>query len=144
MSARLQLPGAQGSNWMRNASLRSGVLTGIYLSCALVVWLVVANRVPEFEAFAGVRNLAGAVVMILLMAIPVLRFRFVPMRLFVAGLVAWTLLTVTYRAAEMFFSLLESRLGALAWGGVVWLRCCIRVGCRDLHGSAQSPRCANS
>ena len=47
MSARLQLPGAQGSNWMRNASLRSGVLTGIYLSCALVVWLVVANRVPK-------------------------------------------------------------------------------------------------
>jgi hypothetical protein len=113
MSAGLQLPGAQGSNWIRNACLRSGVLTGIYLSCAFVVWLVVANRVPEFEAFAGVRNLAAAVVMILLMAIPVLRFRFVPMRLFVAGLVAWTLLTVTYRAAEMFFSLLESRLGAL-------------------------------
>lgn len=113
MSSRLELQGAQWSNWTRNRSLRSGVLTGIYLSCAFVVWLVVANRVPELEALAGMRNVAAAVIMILLMAIPVLRFRFQPMRLFVAGLVAWTLLTITYRAAEMFFSLLESRLGAL-------------------------------
>jgi len=113
MSPRIQLPGAQGSNWLRNAPLRTGILTGIYLSCAFVVWLVIANRVPELEAFAGMRNLAAGVVMILLSAIPVLRFRFAPMRLFVAGLVAWTLLTITYRAAEIFFSLLESRLGAL-------------------------------
>jgi hypothetical protein len=113
MSPRLQLPDTQWWNWTRNASLRTGVLAGIYLSCAFVAWLVVANRVPELEAFAGVRNLAAAVVMILLMAIPVLRFRFAPMRLFVAGLVAWTLMTITYRAAELFFSLLESRLGAL-------------------------------
>lgn len=113
MSPRVQLPGAQWLSLLRNASLRTGVLTGIYLSCAFVVWLFVANRVPELDAFAGIRNLTAAVVMILLMGIPVLRFRFEPMRLFVAGLVAWTLLTVTYRAAEMFFSLLESRLGAL-------------------------------
>lgn len=113
MLPRVQLPGAQSSSWLRNASLRTGVLTGIYLSCAFVVWLVVANRVPELDAFAGMRDLAAAVAMILLMAIPVLRFRLEPMRLFVAGLVAWTVLTITYRAAEMFFSLLESRLGAL-------------------------------
>jgi len=113
MSSGLQLPGVQSSNWLRNAPLRAGVLTGIYLSCVFVVWLVVANRVPELEAFAGMRNLAAGVAMILVLAIPVLRFRFEPTRLFVAGLVAWTLLTITYRAAEMFFSLLESRLGAL-------------------------------
>ena len=113
MLPRLQLPGTQWWNWTRNASLRAGVLTGIYLSCVFVTWLVVANRVPELEAFAGARNVAAGVVMILLMAIPVLRFRFEPMRLFVAGLVAWTLVTITYRVAEMFFSLLESRLGAL-------------------------------
>ncbi len=113
MSPGLQLPDAKWSSWLRNAPLRTGVLTGIYLSCVFVAWLVVANRVPELEAFAGMRNLGAGVVVILLMAIPVLRFRLDPMRLFVAGLVAWTLLTLTYRAAEMFFSLLESRLGAL-------------------------------
>ena len=113
MSPRLQLLGAHRTNWLRNAWLRTGVLTGIYLSCAFVAWLVVANRVPELEAFAGMRNLVAGVVVVLLMAIPLLRFRFEPMRLFVAGLVAWTLLTAAYRGAEMFFSLLESRLGAL-------------------------------
>lgn len=113
MSPRLQFPGGQWSNWLRNRSLRTGVLTGIYLSCAFVAWLVVANRVPELDAFAGVRNLIAGVVVVLLMAIPVLRFHFEPKRLFVAGLVAWTVLTITYRAAEIFFSLLESRLGAL-------------------------------
>lgn len=113
MSPRLEPPDGQWSNLLRNASLRTGVLTGIYLSCAFVAWLVVANRVPELEAFAGVRNLGAGVVVVLLMAIPVLRFRFEPKRLFVAGLVAWSVLTITYRAAEMFFSLLESRLGAL-------------------------------
>jgi hypothetical protein len=113
MPARIQLSGAPWSNWMRSAPLRTGALTGIYLSCTFIAWLVVANRVPELEAFAGVRNLGGAVAMILLMAIPVLRFRLEPMRLFVSSLVAWTLLTATYRGAEMFFSLLESRLGAL-------------------------------
>ena len=113
MSGRLQLPGPRWSNCLRNAALRTGVLTGIYLSCAFVAWLVVANRVPELEVFAGARNLAASVIVILLMAIPVLRFRLEPLRLFVAGLVAWTLVTVTYRAAELFFSLLESRLGAL-------------------------------
>ncbi len=113
MSPDLQLSDAKWSNWLRNAPLRTGVLTGIYLSCVFVAWLVVANRAHELEAFAAMRNLGAGVVMILLMAIPVLRFRFDPMRLFVAGLVAWTLVTITYRAAEMFFSLLESRLGAL-------------------------------
>ena len=47
------------------------------------------------------------------MAIPVLRFRNEPAKIFVSGLTAWTLLTLAYIAAEMRFSLLESRMGAL-------------------------------
>jgi hypothetical protein len=112
MAARHQLPGMRWFLWLRNASLRSGVLTGVYLSCVFVVWLFVANRVPEFESFAGVRNLAAGGAVILLMLIPVLRFRREPVRMFVSGLTAWTLLTLTYIAMEMYFSLLESRMGA--------------------------------
>jgi hypothetical protein len=113
MSARRQLPGMRWFLWLRNASLRNGVLAGVYLSCVFVAWLYVANRVRELESFAGVRNLAAGAAIIALMLIPVLRFRREPVKMFVSGLTAWTLLTLTYIAMEMNFSLLESRMGAL-------------------------------
>src|ERR1700687_1472532 len=112
MAARPELQRMRWFLGLRNSSLRSGVLTGVYLSCVLVVWLFVANRVPEFESFAGVRNLAGGGTVILLMLIPVLRFRREPVRMCVSGLTPWTLPTLTYIAMEMYFSLLESRVGA--------------------------------
>jgi len=111
MATRPQFPGLRSLLSLRNASLRSGVLTGVYLSCVFVAWLYVANRVRELESFAGIRNLAAGTVVILLMLIPVLRFRREPARMFVSGLTAWTLLTLTYIAMEMNFSLLQSRMG---------------------------------
>jgi hypothetical protein len=112
MAARPQLPGLRWFFWLRNTALRTGVLTGIYLSCIFFSWLWVANRVPQLEPFAAARNLSAGAIAILLMAIPVLRFRRHPGRIFVSGLTAWTLLTITYLATEMRFSLLGSRLGA--------------------------------
>src|SRR6202795_4852922 len=110
MASRHQLPGMRWFLWLRIASLRTGVLTGIYLSCVFVAWLEVANRVAELERFAELRNLVAGAILILVMAIPVLRFRHRPGKLFVAGLTAWTLLTATYLAAESNFTLLESRM----------------------------------
>jgi hypothetical protein len=98
--------------WMRIAPLRTGILTGIYLSCVFVAWLEVANRVAELEPYAELRNLVGGAILIMVLAIPVLRFRNHPGRLFVSGLTAWTLLTITYVAAEMHFTLLNTRMGA--------------------------------
>ena len=112
MAARSQLPGARWFLWLRNVSLRTGVLTGIYLSCVFVAWLIVANRLPQLDPFAGIRNLAAGAVILLLLAIPVLRFRHRPVRMFVSGLTAWTLLTFVYIATEIRFSLLETRMGA--------------------------------
>jgi hypothetical protein len=108
---------------LRNASLRSGILTGVYLSCVFVAWLFVANRVRELESFAEIRNLAAGAAVILLMLIPVLRFRREPARMFVSGLTAWTLLSLTYIAMEMNFSLLKSRMGAFHFfmlGGITY------------------------
>ena len=112
MATGRQLPGMRWLLKLRNASLRNGVLTGVYLSCVFVSWLYVANRVRELEPFAGIRNLAAGAAVILIMSIPLLRFRREPVRIFVSGLTAWTLLTLTYMAMEMNFSLLESRMGA--------------------------------
>jgi len=113
MSAGPQLPGVRWFLWLRNVSVRVGVLTGIYVSCVFVAWLVLANRLHELEPFAGIRNAVAGVLMLLALAIPVLRFRHQPAMLFLAGLVAWTLLTITYIGAEFFFSLLGSRWSAL-------------------------------
>ena len=123
MATRHQLPGMRWLLWLRNASLRNGVLTGVYLSCVFVVWLYVANRVAGLETFAGIRNLAAGAAIILLMLIPVLRFRREPVRMFVSGLTAWTLLTLTYMAMELNFSLLKSRMGAFHFfmlGGITY------------------------
>jgi len=113
MAARPQLPGMRYFLWMRISSLRTGILTGIYLSCVFVAWLEVANRVAELTPFAELRNFVAGAILILVLGIPVLRFRNRPGRLFVAGLTAWTLLTMTYIVAEINFTLLESRMGAL-------------------------------
>ena len=113
MAARHQLPGMRWFLWLRIASLRTGILTGIYLSCIFVAWLDVANRVAELEPYAELRNLVAGAILIVIMGIPVVQFRHWPGKLFVAGLTAWMLLTMTYLAAELHFSLLESRMGAL-------------------------------
>jgi hypothetical protein len=112
MAARLQLPGMRWFLWLRIASLRTGILTGIYLSCVFVAWLEVANRVAELEPFAELRNLVAGAILIMVLGIPVLRFRHHPGKLFVSGLTAWALLTIAYVAAEIHFTLLESRMGA--------------------------------
>jgi hypothetical protein len=113
MAARPQLPGMRWLLWLRIASLRTGVLTGIYLSCVFVAWLELANRLAELEPYAEARNLVAGAVLILVLGIPVLRFRQRPGKLFVAGLTAWTLLTMTYLVSELHFKLLESRMGGL-------------------------------
>jgi hypothetical protein len=113
MVARPSIAGRHGFQFLRIASLRVGILTGIYLSCVFVAWLDVANRVAELEPYAELRNLIGGALLVAVGAIPALRFRSRPGKLFVSGLTAWSLLTVTYLAAELHFTLLGSRMGAL-------------------------------
>jgi hypothetical protein len=47
------------------------------------------------------------------LTIPVFRFIKDPAKLFISGLTAWTLLTLTYLVAGILFSLLESRMAAI-------------------------------
>ena len=113
MAAQPRLPGVRWFLWLRNTALRIGVLTGIYLSCIFIAWLWIANHIPQLYPFADIRNLSAGALTILVMAIPVFRFRRQPVKMFVSGVTAWALLTLAYIAMEMRFSLLESRLGAL-------------------------------
>lgn len=61
----------------------------------------------------GMRNLIAGAVILFLLSIPVLRFRHEPAKMFLSGLTAWTTLTFTYLAAELHYTLLQNRMGAL-------------------------------
>jgi hypothetical protein len=111
MTARTQSPGLRWPSWLRNETLRNGVLTGIYISCIFVSWLELANRVRELEPFAGARNLIATLLVVVVLTVPALRYRRDPARLFASGLIAWGILTLTYLTSELFFKLLESRMG---------------------------------
>lgn len=96
----------------RRGWLRTGVFVGIGLSVVFVAWLYVANRVPELEKFALVRNSVGAALMLILMIFPAATYARFPGRLLTSGLIAWTLFTLCYRLMEQLFELLETRVGA--------------------------------
>jgi len=111
MVAPHRIPGERWLQRLHDRILRTGVLTGVYLGCILFSWVWIANRIPRLEAWAGMRNQFFFGALLVLMSIPVLRFRAEPGKLFVSGVIAWTLLTFTYAAMLMRFSLLESRMG---------------------------------
>jgi hypothetical protein len=113
MAARPQLPGMRWFLWMRNPALRVGVLTWIYVSCIFVAWQLIAYHIPQLESFGTVRDVAAGAVIISLLTIPVFSFHREPAKLFISGLTAWTLLTLSYVLTETLFPLLESRMGAL-------------------------------
>jgi hypothetical protein len=128
------------------AAWRTGISVGVCLSILLIAWLFLANRVPALNRFAWERNLVAAAAAGLFAVLPVIRFLRSPRRLFVSGLVAWTILSFVYRVSGIYFSALAGRLGAfhlfmlgsvlysfaamLAWiGSALW-------GVRDDHVSS--------
>jgi hypothetical protein len=130
----------------RSSAWRTGISVGVCLSIVLTAWLFLANRVPALNRFAWERNLTAAAAAGLFAVLPVMRFVRSPRRLFVSGLVAWTILSFVYRVSSIYFSSLASRMGAfhlfmlgsvlysfaavLAWiGSALW-------GVRDNHVSS--------
>ena len=113
IAVRAHLPGYGKLHVFKNAAIRTGVYSGVGLSIVLVAWLVVANRAPSLEAFALERNLAGAVVLGLFAAIPVIRFMRLPGPLLASGLIAWSILALTYRLLGVYFWGLSARYSAV-------------------------------
>jgi len=86
--------------------------TGICLSLVFAMWLVLANRVPLLERLALERNIIAVVGLVLFASLPILRFYRSPGDLMVSGLLAWMLLSITYRLLCMVFVLLNERYSA--------------------------------
>lgn len=113
MSVRAHLPAYGWFHGLRNASVRTGVYVGVFLSAVLCGWIIVANRVPFFDRFALLRNLSAVALLGLIAVIPVLRFWRMPGNLLSSSLVAWSLCCLTYRVLCMSFPRLDQRVSAV-------------------------------
>ena len=105
-------PGYRWFHVFRNRAVRIGAYTGACLSLVLVCWILIANRVPFLDPLARQRNLLAISLLVFLAAMPVVRFLHSSADLLVSGLLAWSLLTLTYRVLTIFFSLLEEYYSA--------------------------------
>ena len=112
VSVRTHLPGYGLTRTFRTAATRTGVYVGVALSLILVLWLFAANRLPAFEDLALERNLLATAALVLVAAIPVLRFFRMPGNLLASSVIAWTILTFTYRLLCIHFHALADRYSA--------------------------------
>jgi hypothetical protein len=124
MSANFSPPGYRWFQFLRNAPIRIGIFTGVWLSLVLTVWILVANRIPLLEPLARQRNVAATLLLLLIATMPVARFLRSPGDLLLSGLLAWGLLTLTYCVFTFFFVLLEdyySTFHVFVMGAVTYL-----------------------
>jgi len=124
MSANFSPPGYRWFRFLRNAPIRVGIYTGVCLSLVLTAWILVANRIPFLEPLAQQRNVAATLLLLLIAAMPVIRFLRSPADLLISGLLAWGLLTLAYRVLTFFFALLEeyySSFHVFVLGAVAYL-----------------------
>src|ERR1700739_2621686 len=97
---------------VQNPAFSVGVFLGVCFSGIGLAWLLLANRVPDLEQFAGERNLALAVAFALLGIVPTCRFMKSPCRNFLCGVTGWAILTAIYSVVELVFPRLATRLSA--------------------------------
>ena len=124
MPANFSPPGYRWFQFLRNAPIRIGLYTGIWLSLVFVSWVLVANRVPFLEPLAQQRNVIAALLLVAIAALPVLRFLASSGELLVSGLLAWSVLTLTYRILSLKFTLLQyyySTFHVFVLGAVLYL-----------------------
>ena len=103
IAVRPHLLGYSKLHVFKNAAIRTGVYSGIGMSMILVAWVLVANRAPSLEPFALERNVTAAGALSLFAAVPVLRFLRLPGPLLASGLVALSIMALTYRVLCIYF-----------------------------------------
>jgi hypothetical protein len=109
--APLKPSGVRLLTW-RHPCLLLGTVIGACLAGIAVAWLLVANRAPSLAQFAFERNVIAGAAIGVLMLLPFVSFLGSPARIFVSGVIAWTILALAYDVLEILFGRLESRLGA--------------------------------
>ena len=112
MPDEAKFPGFRWFGFLRDVALRTGSYTGVSLSLIFVAWLLIANRVPFLESLAMERNICAAALLALFACVPLIRFYRLPKELLISGLLAWTLLALTYQILCFKFVQLEEYYSA--------------------------------
>jgi hypothetical protein len=112
--------------------VKCGLYTGALLAITMLGALVAANRVPALEPYALERNAVSYGLFVLFMLLPVVRFWKQPLKMFGAGMIAWTIFAAVYDIAGMVFQNLfdairHTPLLALCEGAVVYGVCAVAV-----------------
>jgi hypothetical protein len=105
------LPGSRWFRWVRNVTLRVGVLTGVYLTAVMVISILAATRLAFLEPLADVRNGIAYAAFVFFLLVPIAYFLRSPIKMFAAGMCGWAILSVDYALAGLFFIHLHDRLG---------------------------------
>ncbi|MGB7437036.1 MAG: hypothetical protein WBR26_12885 [Candidatus Acidiferrum sp.] len=107
-----KFPGFRWFGFLRDIAIRTGVYTGVSLSLIFGAWLLIANRAPFLAPVAMERNIIAAALLALFACVPIIRFYRLPNELLMSGLLAWSLLTLTYRIFCFKFGMLEEYYSA--------------------------------
>jgi hypothetical protein len=125
------------------ATFLTGIYTGTLLIIVMLGGLVAANRIPALEPYALERNAALYTLFVLLMMIPVCRFRNRPMQMFLSAMLGWVLFVAAYNVAGMVFHnlylVLRTPFEALIEGSIVygvlavasWVVRMVSLACRE-------------
>jgi hypothetical protein len=91
----------------------TGALVGVLLSGVLTAWLWIANRVPNFEHFASLRNVLAIAALFLVGLIPIARFRNSPKDVLPSGAIGLAISCLCYWAWTIYFEGLSERMGPI-------------------------------
>ena len=124
MPDSMPLTEARGSGILKNPPVGVGLYTGLGLAAVFSAWVMVANRVSVLDGLTRERNLAALILLCFLALFPVVRFFRSPYEQVLSGLIAWTILCITYRILGLFFSLLDQeyiRLQIFVMGSLAYM-----------------------
>lgn len=105
------IPGSHLFRWVRNVTLRVGVITGVFLTAVMLTSVLVATRLPFLEPFADLRNGISYAAFTLIALIPLMCFLRAPLKMFASAMCGWAMLSVSYVVMGFFFANLHTRLG---------------------------------
>lgn len=107
MPVTTSLPGYRWFDFLKNVAARTGIYSGVFLSIVFAGWILIANLASFLQPVAVGRDIAAGALLLFFACLPLLRFYRSPAELLVSGLIAWSLLTATYRILGFFFDFLE-------------------------------------
>jgi hypothetical protein len=103
--------GERSHGFLNNVAVRTGIYAGFSLGLVFTAWILIDNHASFLDRFVMELNIAAAALILLFACIPLMRFYRSPAELLISGLLAWGILTLTYRILGFLYVPLEEYYG---------------------------------